>query len=1195
MNIYLAKFIFHFFVLIAGFFPPCYSQDEFHQSSLILHKREQQNPPQRTITAIFSPIENSHDYLDKLVTVIENTQESLEIALYGFESFKVFKALERASKIGVSIRMLFHGASKDRQKNRATTSHLLEEAGIDLRYVNKANHHKFIISDHHEVITSSGNWNHRANDLYDENTLSSSDSELLLRYRAEFEYLWNHSREFGRSFPFSHPQIDPNKLISLITDDENVDAIFTSSNYRTYVSSRYGLTFAKISPKQNVAAKVVNLINEAKHSIYIAANYLRSRPISEALITKKTQNSDIDIKVYLDGKEYISKTGNRMQSLRRKLCLSQATTAGRKRHCLEKNFLYSYELVKAGIEVRFKIYAYKWHHKTAQSMHHKYAIFDRNTVATGSYNYSYNSETNSMENLVIFNHIASPETVKNYQNNFEKIWNTGVQESYYNDILLLLHSASRFIPVLFPSMSLSYSQVQTLRDTIEAVCPTLKGSYFRNHRKHYAVFLRNIHLKVDHLGRITTVKDIENDQFISNYDYDKQDINIEYLFENNQLYNNSYQYDEAGKIIYLRTPKHSLRFIYDNNDVRELNTGRGLHTWHIGESIDGNPISRYSTPETENYLSVEWNVNGYPLRLSNADSSEIEWSYNHNDILTEINSEDRHITFTRNNEHQALDIITDDGENLLVRRPNFDNLKISYSGTLPVELEYTIEEDIDKKTHLKIAITSRTLNKKGSYAEINYLRDHYGKIIKSKNLIIKRKPYLGNIVSIKNGRISETRIYNNWELLTSQKVTYGTQIYYEANYQYDKLHRIKTLTEIVQGEPAKYEYTYDAKKNLETVYKNGRLAEKYTYDAFGNRTSAYINNITYSYLYKRDQLIGLSRLNSKGDVEKETFLYNPRRQLQAVIYKNSTQTTSKQNYVYDVFGNLQSVLWRSKKQAFKYDPYDRRIAVIHDDQTKYKLVYGLGEHPIAQLDQHDKILHVFVYADEPIPLLMRNNKKGDQYLVSDIRGSLRMVIDTRTGAINQQISYDSFGNIIENTNPDFTPFGFAGGLYSYKTGLVHFGVRDYLPRIGLWTTEDPIGFWGGGINFYVYVDHDPVNHTDPSGLSGRGGYSRFDFSNQRFKSFTKSNFRTNLARLTGINPKGKHAHHWFPQKHEKKFKERGINIHDPRHGAWWEVHNHLKNAKKYNVKWGEFLFEKRLNKAAILDFGRKMMKIYEKL
>ena len=69
----------------------------------------------------------------------------------------------------------------------------------------------------------------------------------------------------------------------------------------------------------------------------------------------------------------------------------------------------------------------------------------------------------------------------------------------------------------------------------------------------------------------------------------------------------------------------------------------------------------------------------------------------------------------------------------------------------------------------------------------------------------------------------------------------------------------------------------------------------------------------------------------------------------------------------------------------------------------------------------------------------------------------------------KRIDYDSFGNVIDDTNPSFDiPFGFAGGLHDRDTGLVRFGYRDYAPKIGRWTAKDPILFAGGDVDLYGY-------------------------------------------------------------------------------------------------------------------------------
>jgi len=84
-------------------------------------------------------------------------------------------------------------------------------------------------------------------------------------------------------------------------------------------------------------------------------------------------------------------------------------------------------------------------------------------------------------------------------------------------------------------------------------------------------------------------------------------------------------------------------------------------------------------------------------------------------------------------------------------------------------------------------------------------------------------------------------------------------------------------------------------------------------------------------------------------------------------------------------------------------------------------------------------------------------------------GSLRAITDTNKNII-KEVSYDTFGNILSDSNEAFNiPFGFAGGLQDNDTGLVRFGYRDYDPFTGKWTAKDPIGFSGGDSNLYGYV------------------------------------------------------------------------------------------------------------------------------
>jgi len=107
---------------------------------------------------------------------------------------------------------------------------------------------------------------------------------------------------------------------------------------------------------------------------------------------------------------------------------------------------------------------------------------------------------------------------------------------------------------------------------------------------------------------------------------------------------------------------------------------------------------------------------------------------------------------------------------------------------------------------------------------------------------------------------------------------------------------------------------------------------------------------------------------------------------------------------------------------------------------------------------------------------------GASHLITDQIGSVRLVVNTSTGAIAQRLDYDEFGNTVVDTAPGFQPFQYAGGLRDIDTGMVRFGARDYDARVGRWTAKDALRFEGGLANLYVYAGSDPVNNADPSGL-----------------------------------------------------------------------------------------------------------------
>ncbi|MGD9245789.1 MAG: RHS repeat-associated core domain-containing protein, partial [Desulfobacterales bacterium] len=200
-----------------------------------------------------------------------------------------------------------------------------------------------------------------------------------------------------------------------------------------------------------------------------------------------------------------------------------------------------------------------------------------------------------------------------------------------------------------------------------------------------------------------------------------------------------------------------------------------------------------------------------------------------------------------------------------------------------------------------------------------------------------------------------------------------------------------------------------------------------------------------------------------------------------------TQGTDVTTYDYSSRGELLSVIL-SDGQIIEYvhDPLGRRIAKKVNGVIDEKYLWQGMTRLLAVYDGSDNLLQRFEYADGRMPVAMTRGG-SNYYLTYDQIGSLKIVADA-SGNVLKRVNYDSFGNIINDTNPTFEiPFGFAGGLHDMDTGLVRFGNRDYDPDIGRWTAKDPILFEGGNTDLYGYCLSDPVNLVDPEGKFGLAG------------------------------------------------------------------------------------------------------------
>jgi phosphatidylserine/phosphatidylglycerophosphate/cardiolipin synthase-like enzyme len=445
----------------------------------------------RTTDVVFSPQSFANSHNARIAQLIGGAQHTLDIAMYSFSDAGIQSALADAVARGVHVRFIFDTASEDRklagQALQSSKSGRLEAVGVDVRWVNKIMHHKFMLidgarddaalADSATLVTGSANWSNGAATVYDENTLFlGGHRELNLQFQREFDLLWEHSRELAANPALVTEHATLAITDELVGDDEGEDVFYTSANFHlqgtdTFVTNR----------TNEIADQLVAAIEGATESIHIASGHLRSRPVAEALMAKAMAAPDLDIRVYLDGQEFISQSSQDAQVDDLADCIEKAGTSQTKiADCNDSGFLFGLIVGQSGVDVRYKYYAYRWDASYAVQMHHKYMVVDGDELWTGSYNLSDNAEHATFENMLHFSGSENAELVARYEANFESMWETGRAEDLLSDLRNDISTlATAQIPLVFAPMALTWDEVTALKSLIVKECTIVNSTDFR--------------------------------------------------------------------------------------------------------------------------------------------------------------------------------------------------------------------------------------------------------------------------------------------------------------------------------------------------------------------------------------------------------------------------------------------------------------------------------------------------------------------------------------------------------------------------------------------------------------------------------------------------------------------------------------------------------------------------------------------
>ncbi|CAA0095902.1 tRNA3(Ser)-specific nuclease WapA [BD1-7 clade bacterium] len=524
----------------------------------------------------------------------------------------------------------------------------------------------------------------------------------------------------------------------------------------------------------------------------------------------------------------------------------------------------------------------------------------------------------------------------------------------------------------------------------------------------------------------------------------------------------SFTHDDFGRIeTIVYADDNSVTIEYDNNGnlLPTVTPTGGTY----GRTVNGvNKVASESAPTTagnSNTTTHEYD-NDHRLKAINYPSgNRIENTFVNNELVNTTLPEGS-ITYAHDN--GKLVNVTEGSE----------TLSYDYNGSLLTAVEHggVLNEIISYQHNNDFEVNNITYA--GASSDITY--DNDGLLTGVHGYSVVNHALHGLVTSISDDDYTRTYTHNQYGEIESTQISVGDTSYgYILGY--DNVGRIDSKTETTPVGAIEYTYDYDNRDRLTQVYKDGVLVEHYTFDANGNRlqtTSHALNTNTVAATYNLgDQLL------TRGD---DTYEYDDDGRLKKKTAASQNQAVVT-TYQYTSLGRLQKVTMPDKVVSYAHNALGNRVSKLVDGNVVEHYLWENKTRLLATFNANGSLKQRFEYTTGHTPTSYTEG--GNKfYILSNHLGTPRFITNA-DGEVVKAIDYDSYGNIVSDSNPTVSfPFGFAGGLYDVDAGLTRFGYRDYDAETGRWTARDPIGL-GDGPNIYSYVWNNPLNGIDISGLS----------------------------------------------------------------------------------------------------------------
>jgi RHS repeat-associated protein len=312
----------------------------------------------------------------------------------------------------------------------------------------------------------------------------------------------------------------------------------------------------------------------------------------------------------------------------------------------------------------------------------------------------------------------------------------------------------------------------------------------------------------------------------------------------------------------------------------------------------------------------------------------------------------------------------------------------------------------------------------------------------------------------------------------------------EYSYTYDDDDNVLSRTDGVNGSLSQT-YSYGNLNEL-TGYKEGTISggtissptasQSIDYDALGNVTSNTINGGTAQTRSANAQ----NEYTSISSATTPTYDNNG----------NMTTDSTGQKYIYDAWNRLVKVensAGTSTLETFAYDGLGRRIVADVGGTTTVLFYSAAGQ--VLEESSGGEYTNRYVWSPVYVNALVLRDSIVEVgpalrlWVIQDANWNVVALVNA-SGSVVERFDYTPFGSVTAlnpvggaytGTNYNWA-YLWQGGRLDSVTGNYRFGLRDYSPVLMRWTTNDPIGLWGGDPDTYRAEGNDVTNAVDPNGL-----------------------------------------------------------------------------------------------------------------